>query len=146
MAIHKIFVEIDIYADRKKVWDYYTKPEHITHWNFASPSWCCPKVEVDFRVGGRFKSRMEPREAHANGEKGNMGFDFEGVYEEVNEYESFVYTIIDDRQVAVSFETIDNLTKVVIAFETEGGTAEQMQRDGWLAILQNFKNYTEGKA
>ena len=69
----KLTVHATINANRKKVWDYYTKPEHITKWNFADPSWHCPSAENDMRIGGKYKARMEAKD-------GSFGFDFEAVY------------------------------------------------------------------
>ncbi len=47
----------------KKVWKYYSSPEHIVHWNFADPSWHCPTAENDMQVGGKYRARMEARDA-----------------------------------------------------------------------------------
>ncbi|HEY2648455.1 MAG TPA: hypothetical protein VGI38_04650 [Puia sp.] len=44
---NRIVITADIDADIKKVWDYYTIPEHITKWNFADPSWQCPSASND---------------------------------------------------------------------------------------------------
>jgi uncharacterized protein YndB with AHSA1/START domain len=38
MNTEKITIEANIAAPSSKVWDYYTRPEHITKWNFADPS------------------------------------------------------------------------------------------------------------
>jgi uncharacterized protein YndB with AHSA1/START domain len=53
MSNNKITIKAAISADSKKVWDYYTKPEHITKWNFADPGWHCPSATNDLRIGGR---------------------------------------------------------------------------------------------
>ena len=39
MAETKIEIEALITAPSEKVWSYWTKPEHITKWNFASDDW-----------------------------------------------------------------------------------------------------------
>lgn len=72
MKTNKITIQADIAADIKKVWDYYTQPDHITKWNFASPDWHCPKAENDLRVGGKYSARMEAKD-------GSWGFDFVAV-------------------------------------------------------------------
>jgi uncharacterized protein YndB with AHSA1/START domain len=97
MTPTKITVETTIKADAKKVWDYYTNPTHIVNWNFAHPSWCCPKAENDMRVGGRYCARMEAKD-------GSFGFDFEAIYSELVMGEKFTYGMPDDRQVSVSFK------------------------------------------
>ncbi len=132
----KITVETLISADVKKVWEYYTNPEHITKWNFASNDWHCPSAENDLRVGGKFKSRMEAKD-------GSFGFDFEGTYDEVVDHKKIAYTMPDSRQVITNFESLGNKTKVTTTFDAENLNPVEMQREGWQAILDNFKNYVE---
>ena len=136
MNTAKITIEAIVAADTKKVWDYWTKPEHMTQWNFASDDWHCPKVENDLRVGGKLNSRMEAKD-------GSFGFDFEAIYDEVINHEKIVYTMLDGRQAINSFENDGATTKVVITFDAENENPVDMQRDGWQAILNNFKKYVE---
>ena len=133
----KITVQATIAADGEKVWEYWTKPEHITKWNFASDDWHCPHAENDLRVGGKLTSRMEARD-------GSFGFDFEGVYDEIIDGKKIVYTIADGRQVVTDFENAGNATKVTTVFDAENENPIDMQRAGWQAILDNFKRYVEG--
>ena len=49
-----ITVENTVNAPVEKVWEYWTKPEHITQWNNASDDWHTPHAENDLRPGGRF--------------------------------------------------------------------------------------------
>ena len=132
----KITIHADIKADIQKVWDYYTLPEHITNWNFASDDWHCPGAENDLRPGGRYKARMEAKD-------GSFGFDFEAVYDEVIDHSKIVYTLEDGRKVVIDFEQADEKTKVTTVFDAETENSVDMQRDGWQAILNNFKKYTE---
>ncbi len=132
----KITIEAEISADTKKVWDYYTKPEHITKWNFALDEWHCPSAENDLRVGGKLKSRMEAKD-------GSFGFDFEAIYDEIVDQKKIAYTIADGRKVETNFENLGNKTKVTTTFEAEDQNPVEMQRSGWQAILDNFKKYVE---
>ena len=132
----KITVETNIAADVKKVWEYWTKPEHITKWNFASDDWHCPKAENDLRVGGKMKSRMEAKD-------GSFGFDFVAAYDEVVESERIAYTIADGRQVITTFQCLGDNTKVATVFDAENENPVEMQKGGWQAILNNFKKYVE---
>ena len=125
-----------INAPVKKVWEYWTKPEHITQWNNASDDWHSPRSENDLRVGGRFTTRMEAID-------GSMGFDFGGVYDVVNEYDLIEYTMDDGRKVSVRFTSNGDHTEVVERFDAEETNPVDMQRDGWQAILDNFKKYAE---
>ena len=134
----KLTVQANIAADRKKVWDYYTNPKHITKWNFASDDWQCPKAENDLRVGGKYSARMEAKD-------GSWGFDFEAIYEEVIDQKTFTYALADGRKATADFETVGTQTQLTVTFDAETENSEDMQREGWQAILNNFKKYTEGK-
>jgi len=132
----KITVETTVNAPVDQVWKFWTAPEHITQWNFAADSWHSPTAENDLRPGGRFVSRMEAKD-------GSMGFDFEGVYDEVKTNELIAYTLGDDRKVTVKFQDQGNQTKVVETFEAESQNSLELQQGGWQAILDNFKKYVE---
>ncbi|WP_212005163.1 SRPBCC family protein [Chitinophaga sp. HK235] len=132
----KVTVTTVINADAKKVWDYYTQPEHITGWNFADPSWHCPSASNDMRVGGKYVARMEAKD-------GSFGFDFEATYNEVVDGEKLSYTMPDSRQATVAFHKTGNQTEVVVNFDPETENPIEMQKGGWQAILDNFKKYTE---
>ncbi|GAB1452489.1 SRPBCC family protein [Draconibacterium sp.] len=136
MKTNKITIQADIAADIKKAWDYYTQPDHITKWNFASPDWHCPKPENDLRVGGKYSARMEAKD-------GSWGFDFVAVYDSVVDYKNFIYTLADDRKVTMVFEDFGDKTHVMVTFDAEKENSEEMQRNGWQAILDNFKKYVE---
>jgi len=131
-----ITVENTINAPVAKVWEYWTKPEHIIKWCNASDDWHTPRAENDLRVGGKFVSRMEAKD-------GSMGFDFGGVYDAVRTNEYIEYTMGDDRKVKINFSAQGNKTKVVESFEAENTHSIEMQQGGWQAILDNFKKYTE---
>ncbi|MCF8389790.1 MAG: SRPBCC family protein [Bacteroidales bacterium] len=131
----KIIVKAEINADIKKVWDYYTKPEHITKWNFADPSWHCPRAENDLRVGGRYLARMEAKD-------GSFGFDFEAIYSEIKEGKEFTYGFAE-RTVNVKFNKLGTQTQVIITFDPESENPLEMQKSGWQSILNNFSMYVE---
>lgn len=131
----KITVEAFINANKEKVWEYYTLPEHITKWNFADSSWCCPSASNDLVVGGTYKARMEAKD-------GCFGFDFVAIYTEIKEGERFTYEF-DGRMATVEFKDINGQTEVIIEFDPETENPIDLQRQGWQAILNNFKSYTE---
>lgn len=129
-------VEATIHAPVSKVWDYWTKPEHITQWCAASDDWHAPSATNDLRKGGSFSTRMEAKD-------GSMGFDFGGVYDEVISNETIAYTMSDGRKVNIRFIADGDTTKVVEHFEAETENSLELQQGGWQAILNNFKQYTE---
>jgi len=132
---NKITVTTTINADAKKVWDYYTNPKHIVNWNFADPSWHCPTATNDMKVGGIYNVRMEAKD-------GSFGFDFEAVYTEIHDGESFAYEF-GGRQSSVVFKEQNGQTTVTVTFDPETQNPVEMQQQGWQAILNSFKNYTE---
>lgn len=132
----KITISATIAADKNKVWDYYTQPEHIVHWNFAHSSWHCPSASNDMQIGGKYIARMEAKD-------GSFGFEFEAIYDEIREGESFTYTMPDGRQVTVTFNGNNDSTEVIVVFDPEDQNPVEMQKEGWQAILDNFKKYTE---
>lgn len=131
-----IKISTTIQSNLHKVWIYYTQPEHITNWNFASDDWQCPHAENELRVGGKYIARMEAKD-------GSFGFDFEGVYDEVIDQKKITYTLGDGRMVTTIFEAQDSNTNVTTSFDAEGSHSIEMQQAGWQAILDNFKKYTE---
>lgn len=131
-----ISIETIVQAPVEKAWDVYTKPEFVTQWNHASDDWECPSAENDLRVGGTFSSRMQAKD-------GSFGFDFGGTYTEVREHELLAYTMGDDRKAEVHFAPQDGGTKVTVRFEAETENSAEMQRNGWQAILNNFKQCAE---
>ena len=132
----KITVEATINAETNKVWDYWTKPEHITNWNFANDEWQCPKAESDLTVGGKYFTRMEAKD-------GSFGFDFEAIYDEVIDQKKITYTMTDGRQSTTTFEILNGTTKVITIFDAESSNTIEMQQQGWQTILNNFKKYAE---
>lgn len=136
MDTTKITIQAVISANRQKVWDYYTQPEHITKWNFAIESWHCPSASNDMKVGGKYLARMEAKD-------GTFSFDFEAIYTEIIIGEKFTFTMVDNRVVQVYFKEIGNKTEVTITFDAENENPVDMQQQGWQSILDNFKKYTE---
>src|SRR6478752_4409660 len=132
-----ITVETNVQAPVQKVWDYFSNPEHIVKWNNASDDWHTTRAENDLRTGGKFLARMEAKD-------GSFGFDFGGVYDDVQEHKLIAYTMGDGRKVRVQFNNNGNETRVTENFEAESEHPADFQKKGWQAILDNFKKYTEG--
>ncbi|MCM4156321.1 SRPBCC family protein [Gramella sp. AN32] len=133
-----ITVKTAINANSDKVWSFWTEPEHIKQWNNASPDWYTPKAENDLKKGGKFSSRMEAKD-------GSMGFDFEGTYDEVIPNKRIKYTLDDGRKVNIAFVKANKGITITETFEPESQNPVDMQRQGWQAILDNFKKYVESR-
>ncbi len=137
MGAKRITVQTTVSKDPETVWECWTDPEHITKWNFAADSWCCPRAENDLRVGGKYMARMEAKD-------GSFGFDFEAIYDEVIENKKIAYTMTDGRRATTVFERSGKGTLVTTVFDAEDQNPLEMQKEGWQAILTNFKAYAEG--
>lgn len=131
-----ITVQATVNAPIEKVWDCWTNPAHIIHWNNASADWHTPHAENDLRTGGKFLSRMEARD-------GSIGFDFEGIYDVVKKNERIAYTMADGRKVQITFAKSGTQTTVTEKFDAEEINSIELQKGGWQSILDNFKKYTE---
>lgn len=125
-----------IMAPVSLVWKMWTSPEDIVVWNSASDDWHTPVAENDLRVGGKFRSRMEARD-------GSMGFDFEGIYENLKNHELIEYVITDGRKVSILFKDHGSKTEIIETFEAEDVNSVDLQQAGWQSILDTFKKYAE---
>jgi len=131
-----ITIETLVQAPLQTVWDSWTSPEHITKWAHASEDWHAPEAENDVRVGGRFKTVMAAKD-------GSASFDFTGEYTSVEQGKIIAYTMDDGRKVMITFEEMASGIKIVETFDPESENAPELQRQGWQAILDTFKQYTE---
>jgi uncharacterized protein YndB with AHSA1/START domain len=134
-----ITITTEVKLPSARVWELWTNPKHITKWNNASPDWHSPNAENDVRPGGKFSVRMEAKD-------GSQGFEFGGTYDRVTPNQSLWYTLGDGRKVKVAFEESKNATRVTETFEPEGSNPVEFQRDGWQAILENFRKYAESQS
>ena len=134
----KVSVETVVAAPVGKVWKAYTTPEDICQWNAASDDWHTVSAKVDLRAGGEFSSRMEAKD-------GSFGFDFAGTYTKV-ESEKLIEYSFGDRFAWVEFIETPDGVKVTVTFDPETEHPIEMQRDGWQAILDNFKRFVETDA
>ncbi|REH00309.1 SRPBCC family protein [Flavobacterium aquicola] len=131
-----ITVKCKVETSIDEVWKFWTTPEHITKWSYASDDWHTPYAENDLRVGGKFKSTMASKD-------GTMSFDFEGEYTKVENHSMIEYKMADGRKVDIYFISLEDGVEIIESFDPENVNSEEMQREGWQAILDNFKKYAE---
>lgn len=135
--MNTIQVTVEVKKDIKTVWNCWVEPSHITQWAFASDTWEAPYAENDVRSGGRFLTRMSAKD-------GSTSFDFSGTYTNVTPLQKIEYTMDDGRTASITFEVVgEDTTKIIETFEMEDLNSEELQRNGWQAILDNFKKHTE---
>jgi uncharacterized protein YndB with AHSA1/START domain len=136
MKSNAITVSTTVNAPVARAWEVFTTPEHIVQWNFAADTWHCPTATNEASTGGSFNWRMEAKD-------GSMGFDFAGTYTQVKPLELLQYDI-GDREVQVKFEALSSeQTRVTEVFDIENENSGELQRNGWQAILDNYKKRVE---
>lgn len=131
-----ITISAELSVDVGRAWTAWTGPEHIVNWNFASDDWHCPSAVNHVEEGGTFSWRMEAKD-------GSMCFDFEGTYTKVVPEQLLEYDLGDGRPVTVRFEKQEGGVRVSETFQGEDEHTLEQQRQGWQAILNNFKTYAE---
>ena len=127
-----VTIEIPVPVSPETAWRAFNPPEAVTRWNFSSADWRCPSAEIDLRAGGRHVARMEACD-------GSMGFDYSGVYEEVDAPRLVVLRLDDGRLVRTTFEAHGGVTRVRTVFDPL--TETDCERLGWQAILDNYALY-----
>jgi len=111
----------------------------MTGWNFAFYELCCPQAKNNLQKGGEFDLRIGAKD-------GSMGFDIIGEYEEVVPNALISYKIADGRTVDVKFLKTRNEVELKQTLDAEGTNSDEQQKDGWQAILDNFKKYAKAKS
>jgi uncharacterized protein YndB with AHSA1/START domain len=74
---------------------------------------------------------------------GSMSFDFEGEYTKVERHSLIEYKLSDDRKIDIYFIGLEKGVELIESFDPENENPEEMQRQGWQAILNNFKKYVQ---
>ena len=137
--MNQLTVTTEINKPINEAWNFFNNPKHIVNWNFAHESWECPLAKNDLKVGGKLEVRMQAKD-------GSFGFDLVGIYDEIVENELIKYHFEDGRNIEIIFEKLsDNKTKVTENFHPENMNPLDFQKDGWQAILDNFKKYSESR-
>jgi uncharacterized protein YndB with AHSA1/START domain len=131
----KITIETKIAAPIEKIWKAWTTPADIMQWNAASDDWHTTQSNVDLREGGIFSSRMEAKD-------GSFGFDFAGTYTKIEKYK-LLDCAFGDRSMQVEFLQAPDGVTIRETFDAESENPIEMQKQGWQAILNNFKKHVE---
>jgi len=99
----------------------------------ARPTTGTHHCDADLAVGGAFSSRMEAKD-------GSMGFDFADLHQS---REAQIDRVLLRRSNAQSSSATTRTASSTRHFESESTNPIEQQRDGWQAILNNFKRYVE---
>lgn len=74
---------------------------------------------------------------------GSAGFDLEGTYSLVEENKRIEYALSDGRRVDIAFLQEGDGCRIKETFDAEKENPLDMQKNGWQAILENFRSYVE---
>ena len=116
-----------------------TEPQELAKW-WGPRGFTTPAIELDLRVGGRYRFAMQPPE-------GDL-FHLTGEFREVDPPSSLVYTFVweppdpDDREtvVTLSFRDVDGSTEVDFTqgvFATEARQA--LHEQGWMESFERLQ-------
>ena len=140
-TVNSLRIERTIKADRRAVWDAWTRPEQMRHWSCPAPGGL-KDVKADLRVGGSFVLSMEV--------DGNAHTAF-GTYREIDEPRRLVYTwdwkeedhhMGEETVVTVEFDEVDGGTRVVLLHEGFPAVeAKEAHEEGWGACLAHLETF-----
>lgn len=132
-----IQIEVKIQSSINKVWDAFVTAESICKWNFANEDWHCLAARLNLEVGGEFCYTMSAKD-------NSFSFDLKGVFINIVPLQLLEYKLENGRMVRVEF-ILENEKEVHVKqyFEPESENPEDLQKQGWQAILNNFKLFVE---
>lgn len=136
MNYNAITIKTSVNAPIDIVWKHLTDPSSITKWNAASADWHTTEASSDLRTGGKLSCRMEAKD-------GSAGFDFNATYSRITPPTELHYTLDDGRSVSTTLSHEGGSTLITQTFDPESENPIEMQRQGWQAILNNFKLFVE---
>lgn len=134
--MERITIKTTVHNRVETIWNAYNSEEDIRMWNHASDDWHCTGSTNDLRIGGKFSYKMEAKD-------GSAGFDFEGIYSALTPFKHIAYSMPDGRMVDITFKSKKQTTEIAVTFDPEQTNSLNQQREGWQAILDNFKAYVE---
>jgi len=130
-----IRINVTIAAPADQIWDAFTQPEHIVHWNFATEDWHCPEATNNLTEGGEFAYTMAAKD-------GSFSFVLKGIFDRISAPKELDYHLEDGRKVTVRISENGEMVQEV---EPESQNSEELQRQGWQNILNQLKKYVESK-
>ena len=81
--------------------------------------------------------------ARMEAKKESFGFNFDGIYDDIILNKKISHTMTDDRTASTDFEKLGIETKLKTIFDAESKNSIELQKEGWQAILNNYKKYVE---
>lgn len=149
---HRLQITRTFEAPREKVFRAWTDPKALKVFHAPQDSFTIPMVEVDLRVGGRYKIEMRAPDG-----KSHIAT---GIYREVVPPEKLVYTWkfemggkmdgthldMGETVVTLEFRVKGNGTELTLTHELFPNAEEKDSHlQGWTGIVERLQKYVEGK-
>jgi uncharacterized protein YndB with AHSA1/START domain len=129
-------------APRSVVYEVWTDVDHLRQW-WGPKDFTTEDMEVDFRVGGRYRARIRDKQGKA--------YTMHGSYREITPPERLVFThrweeddgtLSPDTSVTVTFEQVGAQTRLTFAqtgFESD--KERDSHRGGWEELLDGLAGF-----
>jgi uncharacterized protein YndB with AHSA1/START domain len=132
-------------APREAVFAAWTNPEQMKKWVIPEPGFVTPEVEVDLRIGGKYRIQMLSP-------KGNFHTAV-GVYREVSAPEKLVfswswleYPMHGETQVTIEFLERGGETEMLFTHEFfPNKDSRDDHNRGWSGAIGHLQTFVEGK-
>ena len=142
----QLHLEKNFAAPRKRVFEACVEAEKLAEW-WGPAGFTSPEIQLDGRVGGRYRITMQPPDGEA--------FHLSGAFTEVEAPRRLVYTFLweepdaDDQEtvVALTFEQAGKGTHLVLdhgPFKTEA--RYELHRAGWTETLDRLERVLRNPA
>ena len=126
-------------APAERVYDAWTNPEVMRRWYHCGPAWATPEVEVDLRVGGRFRVVMRK----PDGSEVELSGEYTGI--DRPRRLAMTCTFSDDpsgaeQSIELSFsETAGSTTVVLVNSRVPTEARREAQQWGWDRCLDELE-------
>jgi uncharacterized protein YndB with AHSA1/START domain len=140
-VVERAVIKRRVTAPRERVFQAWTKAEHLQRWFFPSTNGeAMPHVEVDLRVGGRYRITMQAPDGDITAMVG-------GTYHEVHPPEKLVFSWAweapqpdsAETLVTVELHDIQGETDIIITHERcPGVTGQEEHTIGWNCSLERL--------
>jgi len=132
-------------APREKVFAAWTNPEQMKKWVIPEPGFVTPEVEVDLRVGGKYRIQMLSP-------KGNFHTAV-GIYREISPPGKLVfswswleYPMHGETQVTIEFRDLGKATEMLFTHEFFPNKESRNDHNrGWSGAISHLQTFVEGK-
>ena len=135
-------------ATRQRVFDAWTRPEHLQRWWYAHPGWSASLAEVDLETGGKYRLGMfDPNT--------NQTFICYGEFKEIVIPERLVYTWsweppamdVGETLVTVEFVEKGDSTELILTHERfPSAEAAAKHNEGWSGCIGVLKTHVESES